>query len=73
MGTEYILNTIKVLLEQKKRFEPNGVPYRELCDAILEDVKMAINELCSEGRITFRQDINKMPIFYVNERPEVDA
>lgn len=73
MGTEYILNTIKVLLEKKKRFEPNGVPYRELCDDILEDVKTAINELCSEGRITFMRDINKMPIFYVNERPEVDA
>lgn len=66
MGTEYIYKTIKVLLEQRKSSDPNGVPYIELWEAIQEDVKMAINELVSEGRITFKMNINKQPIFYDN-------
>lgn len=66
MNTEYVYKTIKFLLEQRSMLVPRGVPFKVLVDAIHEDLKMAINELVSEGLISFKQDINKQPIFYDN-------
>lgn len=66
MNTEYVYNTIKFILSQREKLVPKGVPYKVLVDSIQDDLKMALNELVSEGRITFKQDINKQPIFYDN-------
>lgn len=67
MDFEYILNTIKVLMEQRKDKVPNGAPYKELLDVVHEDLKMLLNELVSEDKLKFNIDINKQPIFYINE------
>lgn len=67
MDIDYVYKTIRFLLEQRAKIVPRGVPYKVLVDAIQDDLKMAINELVSEGRISFKQDINKQPIFYDNE------
>lgn len=67
MDFEYILNTIKVLMEQRKDKVPSGVPYKELLDVVHEDLKMLLNELVSEGKLRFNIDISKQPIFYINE------
>lgn len=67
MDFEYILNTIKVLMEQHKDKVPNGAPYKELLDVVHEDLKMLLNELVSEDKLRFNTDINKQPIFYINE------
>jgi len=67
MDFEYILNTINVLMEQRKDKVPNGVPYKELLDVVHEDLKMLLNELVTEGKLRFNIDINKQPIFYINE------
>lgn len=66
MGTEYVYKTIKILLEQRAGKVPSGVPFMELLKLVEEDLKMAINELVSEGRIAYKVDINKRPIFYDN-------
>lgn len=66
MDTEYVYKTIKFILEQRAMIVPSGVPYTVLLDAIQDDLKMAVNELCSEGRISFKIDVNKNPIFYDN-------
>ncbi len=66
MNEEYILNTIKGILSERKRGEPNYVPHQELINALLEDLKMALNELVSEGALTFRKDVNGRPLFYIN-------
>lgn len=66
MDADYVYKTIKFILEQRTNIVPSGVPFKVLVDAIQEDLKMAINELVSEGLITFKQDINKQPIFYDN-------
>ena len=67
MNTDYVYKTIKFLLEQRMNIVPSGVPYKVLVDAIQDDLKMALNELVTEGRITFKQDISKQPIFYDNK------
>lgn len=66
MDTDYVYKTVKFLLEQRSMLVPRGVPYKVLVDAIQDDLKMALNELVTEGRIAFKQDINKQPIFYDN-------
>ena len=66
MDTDYVYKTVKFLLEQRSMLVPRGVPYKVLVDAIQDDLKMALNELVTEGRISFKQDINKQPIFYDN-------
>lgn len=66
MDTDYVYKTIKFLLEQRSMMVPRGVPYRVLFDAIQDDLKMAVNELVAEGRVSFKIDINKQPIFYDN-------
>lgn len=67
MNEEYIINTIKGILSERKRGEPNYVSHQELINALLEDLKMALNELVSDGALTFRKDVNGRPLFYINE------
>lgn len=66
MDIDYVYNTIKFLLEQRMMLVPKGVPYDVLVDAVQDDLKMALNELVGEGRISFKQTVNKQPIFYDN-------
>ena len=66
MNEEYILNTINTILSTREIGEPNNVPHQELINAVLEDLKVALNELVSEKRLTFRKDINGRPLFYIN-------
>lgn len=67
MDTDYVYKTIKFILEQRSMMVPSGVPYDVLLDAIQDDLKMALNELVSESRISFKQTVNKQPIFYDND------
>lgn len=67
MNEEYILNTIKVILSERKVGDPNYVTHQEVINAVLEDLKVALNVLVSENLLTFRKDINGRPLFYVNE------
>ena len=66
MDTDYVYKTIKFLLEQRSNLVPSGVTYDILLEAIQDDLKMALNELVGEGRLTFKQTVNKIPIFYDN-------
>ena len=66
MNEEYILNTIKTILSERKKGNPNYVPHQELINAILDDLKVALNVLVSEKRLTYRKDINGRPLFYIN-------
>lgn len=66
MDRDYVYKTIKFLLEQRTSIVPSGVPFKVLVEAIHDDLKMALNELVGEGVISFKQDINKQPIFYDN-------
>lgn len=67
MNEEYILNTIKGILSERKKGNPNYVHHQELINALLEDLKVVLNELVKGGRLTFRKDINGRPLFYINE------
>lgn len=66
MDIEYVYKTIKVLLEQRVGKEPSGVPFNELATAVIEDLKMSLNELVEEKRLSYKININKQPIFYDN-------
>ena len=66
MNEEYILNTIKGILSERKVGDPNYVTHQEVINAVLEDLKVALNELVSERLLTFRKDINGRPLFYIN-------
>lgn len=64
MTTEYVLNVIESILKQRVIQEPNCVPYNELATQIIEDLKMAINQLVEDKKITFRKDVNGRLLFY---------
>ena len=65
MNEDYIYNTIVTLLNDKTK-EPKCVTWRELQEAVAADVQQIINALVSEKRITFRRDVNKQPLFFIN-------
>lgn len=66
MTTDYVYNVIKSILSTRVLNDPNCVPYAELAKAVNEDMQMAINQLITEKRITFRRNVNGFPIFYDN-------
>lgn len=64
MNEDYIYNTIKRILSERKNNIPNNVPYNELVTAIMDDLKLILNGLVSNKKITFRKDVNGNLLFY---------
>lgn len=64
MNEDYIYNTIKRILSERENNIPNNVPYNELVRAITEDLKLILNDLVSDKKITFRKDVNGGLLFY---------
>lgn len=66
MEPEYVYKTIRLLLEQRTSIDPSGVPFNDVVGAVVEDLKMVLNALVDDGKLSFKIDINKQPIFYDN-------
>lgn len=67
MTSDYVYNTIKRILEARVIQEPNCVPHRELVLEICDDLKLAVNQLVEEKRITFHRGINDI-LYYDNKK-----
>ena len=65
MTTDYVYTVIRRILSERVNNEPNNVPYNELAKNILEDMRMAVNQLVSEKRISYRKGVNDL-LFYDN-------
>lgn len=64
MNEDYVYNTIMRILSSRKNNIPNNVPYNELVKEITSDLKLIINDLVSDKKITFRKDVNGNLLFY---------
>lgn len=64
MNTDYVYNTIKRILGERENNRPNNVPFNELSKAVMEDLKLAVNQLVSDKRISFRKDVNGNLLLY---------
>lgn len=64
MNEEYIYNTIKRILAQRVNNIPNNVPFNELVNEVVGDMKLIINNLVEEKKITYHRDINGGLLFY---------
>lgn len=64
MNTDYVYNTIKRILGERVNNRPNNVPFNELSKAVMEDLKLAVNQLVSDKRISFRKDVNGNLLLY---------
>lgn len=64
MNTDYVYNTIKRILGERVNNRPNNVPFNELSKAVMEDLKLAVNQLVSDKKISFRKDVNGNLLLY---------
>lgn len=64
MNHDYVYNTIKRILSERRNNIPNNVPYNELTKEILSDLKLVLNDLVGQKKITFKKDINGNLLFY---------
>lgn len=64
MNTDYVYNTIKRILGERVNNLPNNVPFNELSKAVMEDLKLAVNQLVSDKKISFRKDVNGNLLLY---------
>lgn len=64
MNTDYVYNTIKRILGERVNNLPNNVPFNELSKAVMEDLKLAVNQLVSDKKISFRKDVNGNILLY---------
>lgn len=61
MNEEYLLKTIDAVVSA------NGFGHISyIKDAVFEDLKMALNQLVSDGKLKFQRDKNGNPIFSIN-------
>ena len=61
MNEEYLLKTIDAVISAKGFAHISSIK-----DAVFEDLKMALNQLVTEGRLSFQRDKNGNPIFSIN-------
>lgn len=61
MNEEYILNTIEAVISTKGFAHINYIK-----EAVFDDLKMALNQLVTEGKLEFQRDKNRNPIFKIN-------
>ncbi len=64
MNTDYVYNTIKRILGERVNNRPNNVPFNELSKAVMEDLKLAVNQLVSDKKISFSKDVNGNLLLY---------
>lgn len=63
MNEEYLLNTIDAVISTKK----TGYAHiNDIRDIVLEDMKLALNQLVSDKKLLFHRDVNGNPIFKKN-------
>lgn len=63
MNENYLLNTIDALASTDVL---GLVHIDKLKEAIFEDLKLALNELVKNEKLTFQRDVNGNPIFSIN-------
>ena len=66
MTTDYVLNTIKRILDSRVIQEPNCVPHKELVREVCDDLKLAVDQLVAEKQIRFQRALNDT-LYYVVE------
>ena len=63
MNEEYLLNTIDAVISTKK----TGYAHiNEIRDIVLEDMKLALNQLVLDKKLLYHRDVNGNPIFKKN-------
>ena len=67
MTTDYVYNTVHRKLSERVISEPNCVSFNELTKEIVSDLKLALNQLIADKRLTFRKNVNGELLFYDNE------
>ena len=63
MNEEYLLNTIDAVISTKK----TGYAHiNDIRDIVLDDMKLALNQLVLDKKLLFHRDVNGNPIFKKN-------
>lgn len=63
MNEEYLLNTIDAVISTKK----TGYAHiNDIRDIVLEDMKLALNQLVLDKKLLYHRDVNGNPIFKKN-------
>ena len=68
MNEEYIYNIIAgIVRDLPADRQPRCATWLELIKSVTADVQQIVNNLVATKRVTFKRDVNKQPLLFVNE------